>query len=210
MHSRLPGIIASVVLLALSTNARASEPDGPSFEAAPTADPGLVRAPRLIHEPGYRLEMAGLDSAALLLAGAGIWLAESGHEDAGQGFAVTGFLLYSTGGPILHGTHRDASYTLGSIGLRQGLPLLGGLTGYLAAGSCDKSDKRALGDCFLHGVGEFAVGFAIGIPVAMVLDNVFLAGPRDVPVQPDEVQWNAGLMLDPSTGAAGLVIGGVL
>jgi hypothetical protein len=163
-------------LLTLSTPALAVDPP---VASASLAEDAATPAPSTeVVEPGYHLELAALDAAALAVGATGAWLASNDSTASGNALAVAGFVTYAYGGPILHGLNRGTSHGFGSWGLRAGIPVVGALVGYAAAGSCDESGEGILGDCFLHGVEEAAIGFAVGIPIAMVVDNALLAGPR--------------------------------
>jgi hypothetical protein len=186
-----------MALLAIPTTALAADlPDAPHADLQ--AD--LV-------EPGYHLELAALDASALALGITGAWLASRDSTAVGNGLAIGGFAVYAYGGPVLHGVNKGTGHGLGSWGLRAGMPVAGAVIGYAAAGSCDESDEGFLGDCFLHGIGEMAIGFAVGIPVAMVLDNVLLAGPRTLE-QPEARTPNPRVMVHLRDDSFGLTLGG--
>ena len=204
MRTNLHRCFAAFLLVSLvSLAAHAEEP---ASRAEPVEDTGSAD----FRESGYHLELALLDGAALALGATAVLLASNDHETAGQAAVVPGALVYSIGGPAMHGVYRGSSYSLPSIGLRQGLPLVGALAGYAAAGSCDESDDRAFGDCFLHGVQEVAIGVAIAIPVAMVLDNALLAGPRTLDTEEAGVRLAPTFSYDPVHRAGTIGVGGTL
>ena len=91
--------------------------------------------------------------------------------------AVVGLGGLVLGAPIVHLAHERPVAALGSLGLRTLLPLAGMATGYLAAGSCTEQRQPGdiLGPCFLHGVGEAAVGGVIALGLGIALDTTLLA-----------------------------------
>ncbi len=187
-------LTALAALLAIPTTTLAADlPD------APQAD--LV-------EPGYHLELAALDASALALGVTGAWLASKDSTAVGNGLAMGGFAVYAYGGPVLHGVNRGVGHGFGSWGLRAGIPVVGAVIGYAAAGSCDESDEGILGDCFLHGAQEMAIGFAVGIPIPMVLDNVLLAGPRTLDSSREARTPTPSVMVQVRDGSFGLTLGG--
>jgi hypothetical protein len=73
------------------------------------------------------------------------------------------------GGPIVHLVHGENRKAAISLGLRLGLPVLGGVLGYWSAGDCDL-------DCSdVHGVFEAAGGVILGTVAASLIDIIVVA-----------------------------------
>jgi hypothetical protein len=73
---------------------------------------------------------------------------------------------YLLTGAVVHFANGEVGRGLGSIGLRAGLPLVGGLAGAAAADGCSGE---------LCGLGHIAVGMMLGMGTALVVDWVALA-----------------------------------
>jgi hypothetical protein len=129
-------------------------------------------------------------------------------QAAGAGFMVLGFGTYGLGGPIVHFSEHRVRMGFASLGLRMGAPLGFALAGALVGGvigsgrRCgNTNDNCALG----YMGGGAAVGFLVGIPVAMVVDNAVFARkwttakPLAVSVIP---------VYQPATGQTGLALRG--
>ncbi len=132
--------------------------------------PGLTPVTEPAPEPvgSYRLEVAAVDAsvvAALAL----------GH---GSG-AVGGFALatYAVGAPLVHVLHGRPGAAARSMGLRAGMPILGGLVGYglLSMGHGNSGDDISPG-----AVGAILGVFA-GAIAASAIDIGVLAKGDDVP-----------------------------
>jgi len=195
-----PSSICAVVLGLLTVSTPALALDPPAASSSPAEDSATHAASTEVVEPGYHLELAALDASALAVGATGAWLASNDSTASGNALAIAGFVTYAYGGPILHGFNRGTSHGFGSWGLRAGIPIVGALVGRATAGSCEESGEGILGDCFLHGIEETAIGFAVGIPIAMVVDNVLLAGPRTTETPQ--------VMIHLQDGSAGLSLGG--
>lgn len=134
--------------------------------------------------------------------------------------AVVGLGGLVLGAPIVHLAHERPLAALGSLGLRTLLPLTGMVTGYAAAGRCTKQPQPGdmLGPCFLHGVGEAALGGAIALGVGIAIDTTLLA--RETREPEDETSGSTTNLptnlrvrsvapsFDPTTRAASVGVGG--
>lgn len=121
------------------------------------------------------------------------------------------------GAPAVHFANGRGAIGAASLALRVALPLFGGFIGYAAAGSCheDSSSKSFLGNCFLHGYNEAAIGGLVGLGSAMVLDATALSfGTREI--EPPPPPREAGIpritsvapAYDPLTRTAAIGMGG--
>jgi hypothetical protein len=97
-----------------------------------------------------------------------------GVAAATQGEAATvGSIGYLAGAPIIHATHGNLGKGAGSVGLRFGLPVVGGGIG-VAISSCNGLH----GYC---GLEAFAVGALSGMGAAIAIDSAVLAYERRPP-----------------------------
>jgi hypothetical protein len=99
------------------------------------------------------------------------------QSSAPAAFALGGYAL---GGPIVHVAHGEPLRGLGSLGLRAGLPVVGGLSGALLASV--GPPERCHDVCGLRALGGLLVGTGVGAVAAMVVDTAFLAR-RKVPAE---------------------------
>lgn len=79
--------------------------------------------------------------------------------------AYAGLAGHVLGGPIVHLVHGNNGAAALSIGTRVGLPVLGG---YLGSVICVDDDG------FLRCIGSIAVGFAVGMLAAQIIDPAFI------------------------------------
>jgi hypothetical protein len=162
---------------------------GPS--GAPSAVPTTVRPPpqsressrsrpaREVEPPRwYGWQTLAFDGA--VFAGSITALVVAGDTDVFESLAWTPAVAFAVGGPVIHLVHREPWRALGSLGLRGGLPALGGAFGIGILANCPPPDGE-YGSC---GLGEFAVGVALGVLAASLIDGFALAresaGARDV------------------------------
>lgn len=110
----------------------------------------------------------------------GVFAAGMGDEDS-KGATFAGFFGYLFGGPIIHGMHRQTGKSLGSFGLRAGLPIVGAIVGYESEG-CDRS-KHEPDDGYLCGFERAVTGFLLGTAIAIAVDAAVLAHEE---MEPDE------------------------
>ena len=89
---------------------------------------------------------------------------------ATQGDATVGFVGYLAGPPIIHAIHGNVGKGAASVGLRLGLPVVGGGIG-LSFASCN----GPYGWCRLE---AFGLGFLGGMGAAVAIDSAALAYER--------------------------------
>jgi hypothetical protein len=163
-----------------------------SEPTAPSASPASVRsAPHLretspagvneasVAEPPqwYGWQTLGFDGALLVGTIAAGELSRGGG--AFEELAWVPAVAFLLGGPSIHLIHEEPWRALGSLGLRTGLPVLGGLFGRGFLASCPPPD----GDYGSCGLGELAVGVATGMLAATLIDGFALARESPKPAQ---------------------------
>lgn len=95
----------------------------------------------------------------------------SGPQNSAQAMLLGAALGYGAGGPAIHLIHHHPWQALGSLGLRGGLPVLGGAIG-LASATCPPPGGGDYGDC---GLGQLILGAAAGAVIAIAIDDGLLA-----------------------------------
>ena len=163
----------AVLVVALSVRVAAAEPPGVTV-----APPGLTpvvelpAAPPL--EPSYRSQTVIADGIAMGLLVIGV---KTNNEAIGYLSLGT----YAGGAPLVHLAHHRPGRAAASLGLRVGLPILGGILG-------DKlgNQHRCSGDvCDVDERGVLiALGLLGGMAGAMVIDTAFLAKGDEAPARP--------------------------
>jgi hypothetical protein len=185
------------MLLGAARSAVAAEP----FETPP---PSPVRPATAVTEAApperwYGHQTLLADAAALTLLIAGIAVndrASSRALELGAG------AIYLTGGPLVHVAHGRALASLGSLGLRSGVPVLAGLLGS-ALGRLAPYDD---GDEVVRGT---VLGVLGGLTAAIALDAALIAWER-APSTPtasthSAVAWRPCLRLTETRGELGVV-----
>jgi hypothetical protein len=185
--------LASLVLtvaIATSTRARADQPATPTSppEATPTAAPVVAAPlPRGFEREqetswyGWQTLIADGTSVLVLPIVAGV-----SQSPTLGGIALGGYFLAP---PFIHGAHGRWGMFAASLGLRVGMPIVGGLLGAAAQGDCS-------GELCIP-VGA-AIGVAIGALGAVALDASLLAYEtvepdpryRGQPSKPSRVVWS--------------------
>lgn len=138
-------------------------------------------APREVWYGGQTL---AADGVALLLVVAGAALAGSSGSggSAGGAVAILGLATYVLGGPIVHFAHRNVNGGFGSLGLRVGVPIVGGAIG------CAADDNSGMFGC----LGGAAAGVALGILAAVIIDSAALARTTEQPQSKHDSAEHAG------------------
>lgn len=194
--------VVATALLAMTSIAAAQAP-GQTM----TWDPEPAPAPVTV-EPvtvSYRGQIITADVVSLGLMVLGPLSDE--HDLTLSGLGFTGWFLAA---PLVHAAHSRGGAAAKSLGLRVGLPILGGLAGY-RLGPDDTScvstpavDGHASeGGCGDHGsiIGAL-LGIAAGAGTAMYIDAKYLARYQTERV----VTWSAGIA--PMRGGASLAFSG--
>ena len=183
-----------------------SDADSAGARVVTASEPARPTAPRVPKERywyGYQ---------TLLVDAASITTALLGVRTDAPALGYIGALGLFVGAPIVHFVNERPLAAFGSAGLRVGLSGLGVVIGFAVAGSChEDASSTAFGSCFLHGVGEAAIGGLIGLGSAIVLDGALLArGERDVARSDTGMPRVTSLAptFDPHTRTAGAGVGG--
>lgn len=135
---------------------------GASFWSAP---PALAADAAGGREDWYGSETLAADAGALLLFFAGV---ATNDRDTSQAVVLGAGAAYLLGSPTVHLLHERGLASLGSLGLRAGLPVAGGLAGALLSRFAPPND----GDEVVIGT---VFGVAGGLLSAVVLDAALLA-----------------------------------
>ena len=171
------------------TDTHSTEPDPrPTFPA----EKGEGTRKRSRWYGGQTLAVDGA-SAGLLLAAAGTGFAP---------LAVIAGLGYAVGPPIVHFTHGRVAAGFGSLGLRVGLPFVGGALGAAATAHCHDEETY----CRVEGA---AIGMLIGLSAAITIDAAVLA--RETVNAKEPVPMSTLHLMpvfDPHRGTAGLGVAG--
>lgn len=172
-------ILATALAVGVSTPAFAADPTFadetvPAASDKPSGQPP-TSGPTEKYWYGYQTLIADGASLGAMLLGS-----------ASPAFGYVGVGGYLAGGPIVHFANKNPGAAVTSMLMRPLLPVLGAVIGYAAAGSCrerpnEPGEIDIFGDCFLHGVGEAAIGALVGMSIAVTIDAAALArGERPV------------------------------
>ena len=196
---RLLGGISGLALAFLASNAAAQVAQvEPSTAAAPhTVNaapqeqvPSQVDSRRWYGWQGLSVDAGAsamwLTSIALLSVDDSTVAGSERRETTAGALMVAGGVAYMAGGPTTHWLHGRRWQALGSVGLRGGIPVLGGLIG-LNAATC----PPPTGDYGNCGLPELLLGAAAGAVVAMALDASLFAW--ETPRQDRKPQATLGL-----------------
>ncbi len=193
MHSpRLAASLASAVFVtALSATALAGELPAPDFEdwdASPASVGTVDRAPTHLAKP-KRAPKAQLpaESREEIWYGEQILAVDFGSIFLALptfGVSLAGLVV---GGPIVHWAHGNPGRAVGSLALRGGMGGLGAMLAFaVSEGARRREDEECARkgysgeSCYgdfgdLRGVGAAAIGFAVGLIGASVIDATVLA-----------------------------------
>jgi len=163
-----------LIVLAL---ARVAAAEPPGMTVTPPGLAPVIELPAPVAlEPGYRNQTAIADGI-----GVGLFLIGISTQSDPVGYLWLG--TYLGGAPLVHLAHHRPGRAAGSLALRVGLPILGGLLGDKlgtqpgcsgindGCSSSDRTERMLLG----------ALG---GMVAAMVIDTGFLAKGDEAPARP--------------------------
>ncbi len=111
----------------------------------------------------------------LLADGASVATMVLGGTTQSSAVGLIGLGGYFAGAPIVHGVQGRVGVAFASFGLRLGIPTLGAVVGYAAAGPCSASEHDGFFGCSFHGWAEAGVGALIGAGTAVAIDAAVLA-----------------------------------
>jgi hypothetical protein len=122
------------------------------------------------HWYGWQLLSVDGGAVALGVASGAAYGGDGNSEALGGALLLSAAVGYAAGGPVVHLIHHQNWQALGSLGLRAGLPIVGGAMG-LGSATC----PPPTGDYGNCGAGGLILGTAAGVLLAMVLDDSLLA-----------------------------------
>lgn len=196
---------ALLVLLSVATLDRiASASGGPIITGVTTARPeARIEQPSDPMREWYGWQTLALDGASVsivLLGGLALATDEYQLEEVGATWILGSAVPYLFGSPVLHAVRGHSGKAWASFGLRLGMPLAGYAAG--AFPECHSGDFCK--------VGYGAVGGAIGIAGAMVIDAAWLAWERrsvrqSAGFRSGSIELTPKLVLSPDRGELMLV-----
>jgi len=156
-------------------------PEGSDIQGAPTIMVVMPEAAPPTETSSYRWQLVAADAAAV---GSLALALRDGNR--GNDWGTLGLATYALGPPIVHAANGHGGRALGSLTLRVGLPLIGGLVGASldAPPSCAPNVQG--NDSFCDGSfpgNGLAKGLALGAVAAMALDTWLLARPERRPAR---------------------------
>ena len=118
---------------------------------------------------GWQTLLSDAASGSVMLTGATLL---KDHDGLSTAVVVSGLMGYELGAPVVHILHHQRGHAPASLGLRLGLPLLGGLAGVgIGAMACNPDESRQI-PCTFTGL---LIGGAIGMVAAPIIDAFALA-----------------------------------
>jgi hypothetical protein len=198
---------ATVAAAQVETTPDLAAPAAPASAQPEPAEPAQPPAPtaRATESSWYGWQVMIADAASIAMMGSGL-----AARNAPIGYLGLGGYLVAA--PIVHGAHGRVGVGFASFGLRAGLPMVGAMLGYAAAGSCSREEQEKLLGCFFHGWGEAVAGGLVGAAGAVVIDAALLAHETRPIAQPREdgipKVTSVSPSYDPRTRSAALGLGG--
>jgi hypothetical protein len=168
--------VAVAAAIALTCQLAHANPPG----AEPTVTPPGLTPAAPLPEPGlksYRGQTLAADGVALGLLVVALSSDDYERADSFGKLSIGTFVL---GAPLVHLTKQRTGRALGSLTMRVGFPIIGGMlaSGLVAGTQCD-------GDvCYDEDRGEVALGILLGAIVASGVDMMYLA-KGDAPKRPE-------------------------
>jgi hypothetical protein len=118
---------------------------------------------------GWQILLVDAGSFFLVLEGSGL-SGQAASRGEGQALAGLALLGYLGGGPTVHWAHGHVAKGFGSLGLRAGLPVAGGLLGLGVA----VSSPNTSGNGFAA-LADIGLGVLLGLIAAPIVDVAWLA-----------------------------------
>ena len=174
-------------------------PGGSSPEARGDPSRGAATPATTEHRTWYGGGIVAIDVLALTLPFVGLSSSSGGLETGLLGASAMGYVF---GGPIVHAANGASGGVVGgSFALRLGLPLVGVLLGVAAGGPADAScEARGEQLCGFATVAYGAIGMAVGMVAASVIDVAALAWKTDGAPAPAAASRPSSLRLAPIFG----------
>ncbi len=155
------GAVASL-LLASAASARADEPTAPSASS-------FARGPRPADREWYGWQVLLVDGASVV--GTPLVAVAASSAGATSAAVLVGLGGYFFGGPMVHAVHGRPGVALGSLALRVGLPVVGGIAGAMFD-KCGNTRELCL-------PAHAALGIVAGALGAIALDAGLLAYEKE-------------------------------
>jgi hypothetical protein len=146
-------------------------PQGREISRADAAYEAMLEAELAEPPLWYGWQTLTLDGLLLVGSFAALQVGTSSRSDVAEALAWVPVGAYAVGGPTIHLIHREPWRALGSLGLRAGLPVVGGAIGIGIFATCPPPDGE-YGNC---GLGELIIGVATGVLAASLIDGLALA-----------------------------------
>lgn len=148
----------------------------PPVRAEPTADVTAETANAKetdSHTESYAGSIVLADGLSVVSAALGVGTFMEGEQGLGLALIFSGVGGYFFAAPAVHWAKVDFGRALASEGVRWGVPIGSGILGALVLNA---TSDRASSDGYIAPAGSgFILGFAVGIPLAMATDAIFLA-----------------------------------
>lgn len=201
------GIVA-IGVIASSAGAqtlRSDRNEAPELEA-PEADSG---EPQATQARWYGWQTLAADGASAALIATGVAWRQESDEAYAKVPATFGVLSFLFAAPIIHAAgHDSGGKFLGSLGLRAGVPIVGGFVGMALYDCGDAGGGVAMpGTLMCWGAG-FGLGAIAGAIVASGLDAAFLGHERVPVAPPPQFTLRVAPMMDAAARPAGASVHG--
>jgi hypothetical protein len=200
MTARL--LLASLVSLVLVAGTASAEPDSASLAPGLTPPAATPPAAQVADPPDHESQPGTGESEwygvsillvdGLIVGGSALAL----NMDSDDMFTAVA-AAWVLGGPIGHLVHGEMRNAAISLGLRLGLPVLGGYLGRASAGDCWECNGP-------HGLGETIAGVLLGTLAASLLDMSVVARTRSTRKRVDTTAWAPQLGVSGSQVTAGV------
>ena len=151
----------------------------PPVRAEPTADVTDETANAKetdSHTESYAGSIVLADGLSVVSAALGVGTFMEGEQGLGLALIFSGVGGYFFAAPAVHWAKVDFGRALASEGVRWGVPIGSGILGALVLNATSGRASSDTGDNYIGSAGAgFILGFAVGIPLAMATDAIFLA-----------------------------------
>jgi hypothetical protein len=148
-----------------------SAPQPREISRTDRGDEATLRAQQTEPPLWYGWQTLALDGFLLVGVMALAQQADGNQSELSETLAWVPVVGFAVGGPTIHIVHREPWRAVGSLGLRAGLPVLGGAIGTGMLATCPPPD----GDYGSCGLGELIIGAAAGVLAASLIDGLALA-----------------------------------
>lgn len=192
--------MSSLFTLLVAGSAIAQPPGGSPVSPPGSLPPGMANIPyypEQATEPEGEPTWYGWQILMTDLAAAGILVASADSDSDNSALLLFTGAIYLGASPVIHGYHNQGRKSAISLGMRVGLPVLGGFLGYYSAGDCFECHST-------HGLFEAIGGTLIGVAAASVIDIAFLSRESRPSAGRAEYAWTPRLGVSDSGFTAGV------